>query len=394
MIPEKLIYRIYGDTLAVIMDIKANRIVLLRNEPLRLWKALLKKDHITSFDLSNPGLQRLAGLGLVGQSLLTDPLYVSVETENRDIPALDFNVMTLWAFKNRIPISGHFELTNRCNLRCRHCYCVFDKTDDSLTTEAIFRILADLRNNGTLGLVLTGGEIFMRRDIAEILHYLQENKFVVRLNTNGTLIDEYTMKWFGLLSNVYRIHISLYSAEPVVHDRITGMSGSYYKTLRTLHLLKEAGFNLRINCCLMKSNFAGYKKVKEEIGDRLGIPVRFDPVIFPRDDGRDDNLAEAFDEGQMKEYDASKAAEYALRRGQLTPERKTKLCKAGFSFFSICEDGRLYPCLKMKRYYRNPLGNLAETSLESVWHESEPVKKIRDSMMNKLRDCDICDLEV
>lgn len=308
------------------------------------------------------------------------------ETDNnKSIQEVDLGVINYWAFKNLIPMTGHFELTGRCNLRCKHCYCTF-KNKDTLNTNEIFKIIDDLYVSGTFGLVLTGGEIFIREDIVDILDYLNEKKFILRLNTNGTFVDEEIVKKMEKFSNIYRIHISLYGSKPEVHDKITQINGSFQKTIKAINLLKEAGFDIRINCSLMQSNANSYKEIKFEIGDKLNIPLHYDPFIFPKDNGKIENMYEMFDDDQFIEYEK-------FARKQPTVN-KPKLCKAAFSFFSICEDGSVYPCLKMKRYYTKPLGNLTETSFNEIWNNSEEINNVRTILNNKLRDCKICDVSV
>jgi len=143
---------------------------------------------------------------------------------------------------------------------------------------------------------------------------------------------------------------------------------------------------------LMQSNFGSYQGVQQEIGDRLGVPVRYDPMIFPKDDGSEGNLTEKLDDQQFAKFCAFKK-QMMLDKEETQP-KKPKLCKAGFSFFSICEDGAMYPCLKMKKFYQNPLGNLATESMVDIWNGSPTIHNIRDSLSTKLRECDICDLSI
>ncbi len=389
MIPNDLVYRIYGDALAVIMSVPQKRVILLQGEILQCWKRIAAAPQGDDRERGGPLFARLASLGLVEGLPGGRPPGSFAAAASPEQAEVDMGVVNLWAFKNQIPISGHFELTGRCNLRCRHCYCVFETRKDSLSTGQIFRIVDDLKAAGTLGLVLTGGEIFFRNDMLDILTYLSEQRFVVRINSNGTLIDEAVVQAMAGLTNIYRIHISLYGHQPEIHDRITNAPGSFHKTVRALHLLKEAGFDLRINCSVMRSNYNTFHKVQTEIGDRLGIPVHFDPEIFPKDDGGTENLTERLDAEQMQSYWRAEA-----RNETPSAPRKQKLCKAGFSFFSICEDGSVYPCLKMKRFYRHPLGNLALSSFKDIWQGPGAIASIRASLDKKLRQCALCDLTI
>ncbi len=395
MIPKALLYRIYGDSLAVIMNVKLNRVILLEDEALRLWKKLLGGSTPSAADIQHPAYAHLLSYGVLeAPQNQTRPEDSSFFCPPEQSPALDLAVLNLWAFKNHIPIAGHFELTGRCNLRCNHCYCLFEHKTDALSTVRILQILDELRDSGTFGLVLTGGEIFFRKDIMDILAHLNQNRFVVRINTNGTLINEAVVEALAGFSNIYRIHISLYGPDADTHDGITNSRGSFAKTLSALHLLKEAGLKLRINCSLMKSNFEGYQRIKSDIADKLDIPIHYDSVIFPKDDGSTDNLAEELEQVQVAQFLDFKSKISENSSHQRSTVKKPKLCKAGFSFFSICEDGQVYPCLKMKRVYSNPLGNLNTDSFKDLWENSVPIQNIRVALAAKLRNCNVCDLTI
>ena len=383
MIPKDLVYRIYDNSLAIIMNIKENRVVLLQHKPLRLWQNILENNQ-NSFDKDETKiLNELKTNGLI----VNDDKTLSIPIVSDSIKEVDISIVNYWAFKNHIPLSGHFELTSQCNLRCKHCYTMFTK-EDKLSTRDVFNIIDQMKAVGTLGLVLTGGEIFARKDIVEILRYLYEKKFVLRLNTNGIYIDEDMVSKIKEFTNIYRIHISLYSADHKVHDNITNQKGSFEKTLNAIKLLKKAGFTIRINCSLMQFNKDSYKQIKTDIGDKLGIEVHYDPFIYPKDDGSTSNMFQTFNDEQVEEFDIFQ------NRKIDKEEKKPKLCKAGFSFFSITEDGGLYPCLKMKRCYTNPLGNLTKTTFSDIWYNSDKIKLVRSSLDNKLRDCSVCDLKL
>jgi MoaA/NifB/PqqE/SkfB family radical SAM enzyme len=382
MIPKAVVYRVYGDALAVVMNVTTRRVLLLQGPALEFWNEVVQTNVA---DRRHPLYARLVQLGMLDDPAGELPAPPASRAPDERAQALDIGVLQFWAFKNHIPLSGHFELTSRCNLRCRHCYGLFETSRDTLSTEQVFRIIDDLRDNGTLGLVLTGGELFFRKDILAILRYLAEQKFVVRINTNGTLIDESVVKALQELGNIYRIHISLYSYEPEVHDRITNVQGSYDKTLHALQLLQEAGFDLRINCSVMQSNLGSYRQVRDKIGDPLGVPVHFDSEIFPKDDGSTTNLVERLAPDQLQAYMREQTRPKAQPAG-------TRLCRAGFSFFSICEDGSLLPCLKMKRLYQHPLGKLTERSFREIWQGSPTVRTIRETINHQLQACELCEL--
>jgi len=382
-VPGYLAYRHYGPTTIVINN-RIKTAVFLRDVGQRVWRRLLDRKEWQPEDL--PILQRLGKLGLV-DSAHSEAAPADLATHKScDVPPS--GAISLWSFRNNIPLSGHFELTGRCNLRCLHCYCTFSEKQDALSTHDVFRIIDDLHDAGTLGLVLTGGEIFVRRDIGDILTYLQERRFIIRINTNATLLKPPILRLVADLTNVYRIHVSLYSANAAVHDAVTKVKGSFEKTLSNLEALKDAGHDVRINCSVLRTNAASYQEVRTTIGDGLGIPVRFDPFIFPKDDGSSDNLVEFIGRATLAEFDMFNG------RRDLSEPKKAKLCKAAFSFFAIDSTGNVYPCLKMKKSMASPLGKVPQQRFGDVWRFSEQVKEIRKVLDNRLRKCSICELEI
>ena len=385
VISKDLIYRVYGDALAVVVDMERSRVVLLEKEALQLWKKLCVTNALSETDRGHPAFTWLYDAGLLETHAPQGAMPA------QPAPMFDLAVLNWWAFRNHVPIVGHFELTGRCNLRCKHCYCLFDRRSDVLDTAAVCKILDELRDCGTFGLVLTGGEVFFRKDIMEILTHLYDNRFIVRINTNGTFIDEAIVKKLVSFSNIYRIHVSLYGPDAATHDAITNSHGSFQKTLTALRLLSAAGLRVRINCSLMRSNFDVYQRIQSEIADTLGIPVHYDSIIFPRDDGSTENLLEEISPAQTVQFMNERSKQV---KGQPIVDKRRKLCKAGFSFFAIAGDGKVYPCLKMKRFYRNPLGDLRTDSFQDLWNRSASIQSIRTALADKLRDCDICKMVI
>jgi MoaA/NifB/PqqE/SkfB family radical SAM enzyme len=86
--------------------------------------------------------------------------------------------------------SINIELTKWCNLRCKHCYVIPQKDQrimDKGEYEAFFKRywLA-----GGSSVLLTGGEIFTRKDLKDIVKSAYDTNLSVQLFTNGTLVSE------------------------------------------------------------------------------------------------------------------------------------------------------------------------------------------------------------
>src|SRR5213083_924540 len=118
-----------------------------------------------------------------------------------------------------LPLSVHFDLTYRCNERCVHCY--LDHEDHGeMTTAEIKDLLHQMADAGVFFLILSGGEIFLRKDLFEIVEHARELSFSVKLKTNAVMIRKAKAERIAALG-VESVQISVYSHKADVHDAIT-----------------------------------------------------------------------------------------------------------------------------------------------------------------------------
>src|SRR5258707_9030281 len=88
-----------------------------------------------------------------------------------------------------VPLSVQLDITYRCNERCIHCY--LDHEDHGeMTTAEIKDLLDQLADAGVFFLTLSGGEIFLRKDLFEIVEHARKLMFAVKLKTNAVMIRE------------------------------------------------------------------------------------------------------------------------------------------------------------------------------------------------------------
>jgi len=288
-----------------------------------------------------------------------------------------------------IPWTVHFELTYRCNFRCRHCYTVPEECGQELALSEIKRIIRELEEMGTMGLVFSGGEIFLRRDLMDILDFACK-RFHVNLLTNGSYIDReraHKLKEIGISG----VEISLYG-DKNFHDSLTGVNGSFDMIINSLKWLKEAEIAVTLKCLAMKGNL-------DQHGYLIGIAqyygARFKPgvTIYPRTDGSQEpcNLRIPRDSFSMDHLNnwflEVKQTENNKEKGQY---KNKKICKAGRSFASITPDGRVRACPMIPL----DLGDLKKRSFKSIWHTeiSEELKMLRSFTINDLRECSKCDI--
>lgn len=275
-----------------------------------------------------------------------------------------------------IPLVTTLELTRRCNLACAHCY-LDDKTDKApLTTAQVKKLLRELATAGCLYLVFTGGEIFLRPDIIGLCAYARKLNFDLRLFTNATLLTPTLARALARL-NLSGIEVSVYGSA-AVHDGVTGVAGSYRRTLASLERLHRAGIPLAIKMPLMKGNFSEIARVRR-VARSLGAPLRLDPVIAPSNSGDTRILRHRIGREEL-------SAIFHRIEQPTTPVSTgdALMCSAGRNLAAISADGTVYPCLQLLL----PLGNIKRSTLSTIWSGKNPALKKYRSITDK--DIDTC----
>jgi radical SAM protein with 4Fe4S-binding SPASM domain len=190
----------------------------------------------------------------------------------------------------RVPLSAMIGLTDRCNLRCVHCF-VHDPSRDrdlraqELTTEQWFQVFDKLADVGCLWLTWTGGEILVRDDFAELYRYAKQKGFLITLMTNGTLLTaeivELLQEWYPVF-----LDISLYGLSAEVYQQVTGNRGAFDSVVRGIEMLQRAGVPLRLKTMALTLTRHQVAAMYEFAAD-LGVGFRHDGILFPTHHGAD-----------------------------------------------------------------------------------------------------------
>ena len=296
-------------------------------------------------------------------------------------------------YERHIPIMAHWEVTYGCNLRCEHCYAASEEKGKELSLEQIAHVARQLREIGTLKVVLSGGDPFFRTDIMEIIELLRKDFFVIILS-NAALIDSARaerLKWL----NVTQIEVSLYAMDSTVHDSITRVKGSHEKTIAGISRLKENGVEVVVKCPVMKQNISEYPKIVKFAAD-MDIRMKGSPLIIPRLNGSKDTHAYCLENKELVRYfsnwfsDRDNKTEFNSSGMPVLDDinMDSSICNAGNTICSITPDGYIKPCtvLPLK------MGNLIEKSIKELWQDKPAkfLKEIRNARLDDLFKCKKC----
>jgi len=172
--------------------------------------------------------------------------------------------------KRRIPLFVEWNLTFRCNLRCKYCGA-FEATREGLSTPEVLEGLDGLWKLGSRWITFGGGEPLLHKDVGEILHHAKRRGFQVYLSTNGALIPGKT----EALARVDHVNLSLDGAREV-NDEVRG-KGAFDTTLAAIAACKDLGLPASLQCVLSSYNLDSVEDVLE-IASNDGLPVMFQPA--------------------------------------------------------------------------------------------------------------------
>jgi MoaA/NifB/PqqE/SkfB family radical SAM enzyme len=187
---------------------------------------------------------------------------------------------------DRLPIGAVYEATMRCNLHCEFCYVgdllnIEGEWRQELTLESLRRAFPDRPG---FQVSLTGGEIFMRKDIMSVLDLFREKGYTCGyLTTNGTIITEERAEALADLAAAgFLKHISVSIDGPgELHDLARGLEGTFERTCAGLRRLqaaarrKHAPLRVSINTTVAHETLEALDRmvdVAEELGvDAIGL---------------------------------------------------------------------------------------------------------------------------
>ncbi|MBI1734111.1 MAG: radical SAM protein [Candidatus Rokubacteria bacterium] len=171
--------------------------------------------------------------------------------------------------------SVSWNLTQRCNLECAHCYLsAFAGADTrgELSTDECRRVIDEIALvNPNVFLILTGGEPLLRRDLFDVAGYATEKRFTVVFGTNGVLLREREarlMRERGVLG----ASISLDSTDRARHDRFRHQPGAWDGAVRATKVLSDAGLDFSLHMSVTDWN-VGEVPAMIDLAKELGARV-------------------------------------------------------------------------------------------------------------------------
>ena len=295
-----------------------------------------------------------------------------------------------------------FELTSRCNERCIHCYIPNGKKNagKDMPLEKVFSLIDEFAEMGGLHVTLSGGEVFLHKDIIKIMQYCREKDMQISILSNLIALKDVQIP-FIKAANVSIIQTSLYSMDPAIHDYITTIPGSQAKTKAAIEKLVAADIPVQISCPVMKANCKGYAEVLK-YAQSLRCKAQTDYIMMAQSDCDTQNLANriSLEETETllrdilawdKDYKEKTLKQRPVSEEMaFDPERfaRQPLCGAGINDCCITENGDVYPCAGWQAMV---CGNVYKQSLRDIWENSPQFKQVRAVTQGDFPECLKCE---
>ena len=300
------------------------------------------------------------------------------------------------SINNPLEFFIQLHLTERCNLKCTHCY-QSGKSSDELSLAEIRSVIGEVADmlgewsaaydvTFSSSFNITGGEPFLRQDLFPVLEELADKGIDAYLLSNGILITKDKAEVLSRLG-VKGVQVSIEGPE-VIHDAIRGKR-SLKRSLSGIQCLLDAGIEVAMNTTLSDINATYFLDVIA-LASSMGVQKLGFSRLVPSGSGR--NLLNRMLTKEALEDLYGRI--FSLNTGNLkivtgdpvasqfrSPAGKDDAgsfpsggCAAGVSGLTILPDGTVTPCRRLPV----SLGNVRIDSLREIWSTSEVLNSLRD----------------
>lgn len=302
-----------------------------------------------------------------------------------------------------------WHITDRCNLRCSHCYQDTYNSED-LSYSQVLGIFEQYRNllkqlncespfpvNGNIA--ITGGEPFLRDDFLDLIEVIHDSneQITFAILTNGTLIDMPMARKLRELKASF-VQVSMEGTRDT-NDTIRGL-GTFERSVSALsHLIRER-VRTSISFTAHEKNFLDFQEVAR-LGLRLGVTRVWSDRLIPWGSGSTLEGLMLSSDQTRRFFEVMHAAHgeavNSFCKTEIAMDRALQFliaggipyhCGAGHTLITVQPNGDLYPCRRMPIR----IGNLLEDSLVELYYKDNYLRSLRDpSRVSKgCEECFFC----
>lgn len=298
------------------------------------------------------------------------------------------------------------ELTYNCSEKCIHCYNMgATRNDDEKSGRCCLaemdindykKLIDELDSLGCYKVCLSGGDPFAKPIAWEIIDYLYQKEIAFDIFTNGLSIVNKVERLLNYYPRL--VGISIYSGVAEIHDKITRIKGSFYRSISVASQLSEYGVPMTFKCVVMKPNLKSYHLVKD-LAKQYGAVLQIDANLCMGVDGdmsMINHLRLSREEFEVLLRDKDTPLYIGLdmnNEGKIPKQFDACPCSGGWGTYTITPNGDMVICTSLHWV----LGNVTKCSISSIL-QSESLKEWRNISIVDIEgcgtkpECDYCNL--
>jgi radical SAM protein with 4Fe4S-binding SPASM domain len=296
-----------------------------------------------------------------------------------------------------------FEVTQRCNLACRHCGsdCTRSAVTPDLPADKILAVLAEVAgayDPKRITVMIGGGEPLLYEGLWELGRGIRTLGFHWGMVTNGVLWDERTPER-ARKAGARSISVSLDGPEDA-HEWLRGVPGSFEKTAQTIRWLVAADWlpTMDVITVVSPKNVHRLEETWEIVRGLGASGWRLIPISpIGRAKGNAELLLDkagfqALLTTIQRLRQRSDMPVYLSESNYIGGELDFRVrdhhffCRAGVSFGGVMVNGDILACANIDRRFRQ--GNVFSESFVEVWEQRFQV--FRDRRWMKTGRCARC----
>jgi MoaA/NifB/PqqE/SkfB family radical SAM enzyme len=223
---------------------------------------------------------------------------------------------------------------------------------------------------GTLEVLLTGGEVFFRKDFREIYEAFSEMGLMLHIYTNGFLIDDKVIEWLSKKPPI-RIRITMYGASNETYEKVTGIKHAFDRVKENIDKIIASGMTLSLAATYISENVADEKAIEQFAREKgLSLTVT-DSVMLPVRGAQSEAETVRMDKSKiLKEKYASDKLLYTFAKVKEPFER----CKSRQCGYWITWNGKMTIC----SFIAEPCTYPFENGFDQAWRElQEKLKAVK-----------------
>ena len=321
------------------------------------------------------------------------------------------------------PLFVVWNITQVCNLRCKHCYqnARPRPAPNELTLDEKIRVVDEMAAAGVPFLAIAGGEPLACKDLWPVLERAQQRGIHLSLATNGTLLRPETVSRL-IATGVKYVEVSVDSLDPQEHDAFRGRKGAWAEAIQGIRNCVAAGMRTGFAMCFTRHTVDSVERAVQ-FAINLGCQTFSHFNFIPAGRGKEVSdldltpaqretllrkLVDVLQEGKINVI--STAPQFGRACVAYGPEegifatghvgrgqgKKTMVlaryiggCGAGRCYCAIQPNGDITPCVYISS---EVVGNVREQSLPEIWgHWSFDWLSDRT---NRRHHCRVCDYRV